>query len=125
MADDIQARVGAMLNHEVVAIVSKPRPGFDPQALLGRHLDFIVALEQEGLVLLSGPTAAPELPAGSGLTVLNVGTIEAARRIWADEPFHHAGARDAEFFVWRLMEGNLGVSFSLSDGRFRLRAPTR
>jgi uncharacterized protein YciI len=123
MADDIQARVGAMLNHDVVAIVSKPRPGFDPKALLAQHLDFIVALERKGLVLLSGPTSAPELPAGSGLTILNVGTIADARRIWADEPFHRAGGRNAEFFVWRLMEGNIGASLSLSDRRFRLLPP--
>jgi uncharacterized protein YciI len=117
-------RAKAMLNFEVVAILSQPRPGFDPGALLGAHLEFMVALEKKGLVLLSGPlTPADGAAAGQGLTVLNTASIETARAIWAEEPFCRAGQRDAHFFVWRLMEGRLGLTLDLSDQRLQLTRP--
>lgn len=110
-----------MLNFEAVAILHRPLAGFDPGTLLPTHLDFMVELEKEGLLLLSGPLTTEDGKFGHfGLTVLNVATIAEARAIWADEPFYHAGQRDADFFIWRLMEGRLNVSLDLSDRSFRM-----
>ena len=110
-----------MLNHEVVAVWSRPREGFDSAQLLPVHLDFMIALEKQGKLFLSGPATGRDGKFGQvGLTVLNVATIAEAEAIWADEPFFRAGQRDAEFFVWRLMEGRLDMSFDLSDRTFRV-----
>ena len=110
-----------MLNADVVAVVSRPREGFDAAPLLAAHLDFMIDLEKKGLLFLSGPMTARDGKFGAyGLTVLNVGTIEQAEKIWADEPFNRSGQRDVEYFVWRLMEGRLSLSLDLSDRRFGL-----
>ena len=110
-----------MLNADVVAILSRPRPGFDAAPLLASHLDFMIDLEKKGLLFLSGPMTARDGKFGAyGLTVLNVATIEQAEKIWADEPFNRSGQRDVEYFVWRLMEGRLNLSLDLSNRSFGL-----
>ena len=120
----LQERLGAMLNFEVVVILSKPLPGFMPGKLLPAHLDFMVALEKKGLLFLSGPLQGKEGPMGQyGLTVLNVRTIEEAQAVWADEPFFKSGQREADYFVWRLMEGELRLSLDLADRSFKLSRP--
>lgn len=117
----LQDRLQAMLNAEVVAILSRPRASFDPGKLLPSHLDFMVDLEKRGLLFLSGPLTARDGKFGAfGLTVLNVSTIAQAESIWADEPFNKTGQRDAEYFVWRLMEGRLMLTLDLSDRGFDL-----
>jgi len=114
-------RLKAMLNHEVVAVLSRPREGFDSAKLLPVHLDFMVGLEKQGKLFLSGPLTGRDGKFGQlGLTVLNVTTIAEAEAIWADEPFFRAGQRDAEFYVWKLMEGRLELAFDLSDQTFRV-----
>jgi uncharacterized protein YciI len=118
----LRQRLQSMLNADVVAIISRPRPGFDPAKLLEVHLDFMIALEKQGLLFLSGPLTGRDGKFGQfGLSVLNVRTIEEAEKIWADEPFFRAGQREAEFYVWRLMEGRLSLSFNLSDRSFFMR----
>lgn len=120
----IGARAGAMLNYDVVAIWSRPRKGFDPGPLLDRHFDFMVDLEKRGLLLMSGPLITRDGRFGLyGLTVLNVPTIAAAEKIWAREPFLRAGQRDADYYIWRLMEGRLPVTLDLSDQRLALTRP--
>ena len=117
----LQERLKSMLNAEVVAILSRPRASFDPSTMLPSHLDFMVGLEKRGLLFLSGPLTARDGKFGAfGLTVLNVNTIAQAESIWADEPFNKSGQRDAEYFVWRLMEGRLMVTLDLSDRRFNV-----
>jgi uncharacterized protein YciI len=117
----LQERLKSMLNAEVVAILSRPRASFDPGKMLPSHLDFMVGLEKRGLLFLSGPLTARDGKFGAfGLTVLNVNTIVQAEGIWADEPFNKSGQRDAEYFVWRLMEGRLMVTLDLSDRRFNV-----
>ena len=116
--EDAFARLKQMMNFDVVVIESVPRPGFQVGELLGRHLDFMIDLEKRGLLFLSGPTVEEDGSIGQvGLTVLNVRTLEKAREIWSEEPFFKAGQRDAEFRLWRLMEGALNLTVSLSDAR--------
>jgi uncharacterized protein YciI len=120
----MQKRLQAMLNAEVVAILSRPRPGFDPVQLLPQHLDYMIELEKKGLLFLSGPLTGRDGKFGQfGLTVLNVPTIAEAEQIWAEEPFFRAGQRDSDYYVWRLMEGRLSISFDLSDQSFLIRPP--
>ncbi|MGX1099635.1 YciI family protein [Amorphus sp. MBR-141] len=114
--EDAFARLKGMINHDVVVIESLPRPGFQVGPLLSEHLDFMIDLEKRGLLFLSGPTIEADGAIGQvGLTVLNVQTLEKAREIWSEEPFFKAGQRDAEFRLWRLMEGALNLTISLSD----------
>lgn len=117
----VQERLRSMLNAEVVAVLSRPRPGFEPSQLLTAHIDFMVALERKGLLFLSGPLTTRDGKFGQfGLTVLNVSTIAQAEKIWANEPFNRAGQRDAKYCIWRLMEGRLTLSLDLSNRSFGL-----
>ena len=114
-------RLGAMLNFDVVAVLSRPESGFDPAPLLPLHIDFMIGLEKRRLLFLSGPLTGRDGKFGlSGLTVLNVASIAQAEAIWGEEPFLRAGLRGAEYFVWKLMEGRLSISLDLSDRRFDL-----
>jgi uncharacterized protein YciI len=116
--EDAFARLKEMMNFDVVVIESLPRPGFQVGPLLSQHLDFMIDLEKRGLLFLSGPTIEEDGSIGQvGLTVLNVDTLEKAREIWSEEPFFKAGQRDAEFRLWRLMEGALNLTISLSDAQ--------
>jgi uncharacterized protein YciI len=120
-ARPLPERLRAMLNADLIAIISRPRDGFDPGTLLPAHLDFMIGLEKKGVLFLSGPMTGRDGKFGAfGLTVLNVATIAEAEKIWADEPFNRSGQRDVEFFLWRLMEGRLSVSLDLSDRSFGL-----
>jgi uncharacterized protein YciI len=121
MADNAPAHSG-MLNFDAVAILSTPGKGYDP-AMVSAHLAFLTALEQKGLLLLSGPTRGDGIVAGSGLTILNVASVEEAKKIWADEPFTKAGTRDAQFFMWRLMEGGFNLTLSFSDQKLKMGRP--
>jgi uncharacterized protein YciI len=116
----VQERAAAMLNRELVAVLATPRAGAQVLPLLDRHFDYMIGLEQRGLLFLSGPLRAPSQAAGLGLTILNVADIEAARALWDGEPFHAAGLRDAQFFIWNVMEGSLQFTLQLSAQRVAL-----
>lgn len=120
MSGAARERAAAMLNRELVAVLATPRPGAQVAPLLERHFDFMVGLERRGLLFLSGPLHGPRQAPGLGLTILNVAGIDAARALWDDEPFHHAGLRDAQFFTWNVMEGSLQFTLQLSTQRMLL-----
>lgn len=123
--EDAFVRLKGMMNFDVIVIESLPKPGFEVGKLLSQHLDFMIDLEKRGLLFLSGPTIDEDGSIGQvGLTVLNVTTLEKAREIWSEEPFFKAGQRDAEFRKWRLMEGALNLTISLSDAKAGLSRST-
>ncbi len=111
----LQERAKSMLNMTVVAVITRQMEGAQLHTELDSHFNFMVDLEQRGLLFLSGPLLRPDQQGGLGLTILNVDSIEVARTIWAKEPFYLAGLRNAEFYMWNLMEGNIRLSVALSS----------
>jgi uncharacterized protein len=106
-----------MLRKKLYVLISKPLvPPEKLKPLLATHLDYMIGLEQRGVLFASGPLTEPDgAPSGHGLTVLRVKDAAEARRIAEAEPFFAQGLRTFELKQWTVMEGTLGVRVNLSD----------
>jgi uncharacterized protein YciI len=111
-----------LLGRDYWLIVSRPTQGTsreDIGAVVPAHLRWLLALEAEGRVLLSGPLLdGPGVGPGSGVTVLRARDADEASRIAARDPFVVAGLRAFDVFQWRLNEGSISVTISLGTGRY-------
>jgi uncharacterized protein len=111
-----------LLGRDYWLIVSRPTQGTsreDIGAVVPAHLRWLLALEAEGRVLLSGPLLdGPGVGPGSGVTVLRARDADEASRIAARDPFVVAGLRAFDVFQWRLNEGSISVTVSLGTGRY-------
>ena len=106
-----------MLRKKLYVLISKPLASPEKlKPLLATHLDYMIGLEQRGLLFASGPLTEPDgAPSGHGLTILRVKDAAEARRIAEAEPFFAQGLRTFELKEWSLMEGTLGLRDNLSD----------
>lgn len=88
-------------------------------ALIQEHVQWLLQLERDGVLLLSGPLReGPDVGPGSGLTVLRVADEQEARRIADQDPFVRAGLRGFQVYRWQLNEGSVSVRVSLGTGRY-------
>jgi uncharacterized protein YciI len=91
----------------------------DIAARADEHVAWLLKLEADGVVFLSGPlTSGPGVAPGAGVTVLRAGTAEQAAGIAATDPFVLAGLRTFEVYGWRVNEGSVQVQLSLGSGRY-------
>src|SRR5580704_5512211 len=106
-----------MLRKKLYVLLSKPLVGPEKlRPLLRAHLEYMIGLEQRGVVFASGPLADGEgPPSGHGLTVLRVAEAKEARAIAEADPFFVNGLRTFELKEWTIMEGTLGLRVNLSD----------
>lgn len=88
---------------------------------LADHLDWMVSLEREGRILLSGPVR-PEGPGGLvGLTVIRADSEAAARGIAEADPLVRCGYVRFELCSWTAFEGAFLLDVRLSDSSVRFR----
>lgn len=90
-----------------------------PAALLD-HLRWLIGIEKQGLVFLSGPLTAPDGTMTGGMTVFRCASLEAAEALAAADPFAVAGAIEYSVQRWQVNEGRLSLSFDFSDGAVSL-----
>lgn len=99
-------------------------PGERPDDLprhIPAHIDYMVALEKQGVLVMSGPFLDTSgKPSPSGLWILRASGREEASALAAGDPFHHSGARTFRIEEWQLHQGRIGISIDLSDGSNRL-----
>lgn len=81
--------------------------------ILHRHMLWLREREQDGALFLCGPIGWGEGWDGSGMGVLRAGSLEAAREIAEQEPYHAAGLRQNEVASWTVNEGSLTVRVDL------------
>jgi hypothetical protein len=116
------AEHGGLLGQDYWLIRSAPRPGTtgaDIARHAADHVNWLLKLEADGVVFLSGPlTSGPGVAPGAGLTVLRADSAAAAAGIAAADPFVLAGLRTFEVFGWRVNEGAVQVQLSLGTGRY-------
>jgi hypothetical protein len=87
--------------------------------MAGEHVAWLLKLEAEGRVFLSGPlTSGPGVVPGAGITVLRAGSAAQAAEIAAADPFVTSGLRTFEVFGWRVNEGSIQLGLSLGTGRY-------
>jgi hypothetical protein len=113
----VAALTQKMLRKKLYVVLSKPIVA--PAALkpfLRAHLEYMIGLEQRGVVFASGPLADDGAPqSGQGLTVLRAAGAAEARAIAEADPFFVNRLRSFELKEWTIMEGMLGISVNLSD----------
>ncbi len=85
-------------------------------AVLPDHLEYMIGLEKQGILVASGPlTADAGQPAGDGLTILRAASADDARAIASADPFVVGKLRSFEVREWTVMEGSLTVKVNFSD----------
>jgi uncharacterized protein YciI len=107
-----------MLRRKLYAVISQPSPAPEKlKPLLPAHLEYMIGLEQRGLLFASGPlsdgSAGP--PNGAGLTILRAANAQEARALAEADPFVTNGVRTFELKEWIIMEGSIGLKVNLSD----------
>jgi uncharacterized protein YciI len=111
-----------LLGRDYWVVVSTPQPsttGADIERHVEDHLAWLLKLEAEGVVFLSGPvTSGPGTGPGSGITVLRTTTREEAAAVAAADPFVVAGLRTFEVYGWRVNEGSVRIQLSLGTGAY-------
>ena len=92
----------------------------DIAAVVDEHVEWLLGLESDGALLLSGPLLeGPGTRPGSGITVVRAADADEARRLAEQDPFVRAGLRTFDLFRWRINEGSVGVTLDLGSGSFR------
>jgi uncharacterized protein YciI len=116
------AEAPELLGRDYWLIVSTPSAGAgqaDIDALVGEHVRWLLGLEREHVVVMSGPLlSGPGTGPGSGVTVLRAADGEAAEAIAAQDPFVRAGLRTFAIYQWRVNEGSIGIQLSLGTGTY-------
>ncbi|HKG37506.1 MAG TPA: YciI family protein [Conexibacter sp.] len=84
--------------------------------VLHRHLLWLLDLQRRGTLFLCGPVGWGDGWDGSGMGVLRAGSLEAARALAEQEPYHAAGLRRNEVESWTVNEGSLTVRVDLLEG---------
>jgi uncharacterized protein YciI len=112
----------ALLGHDYWLILSTPVPGtsqMDIDARAGEHVSWLLGLERDGVLFLSGPLlSGPGTGPGSGVTVLRAADQDQAGSIAAKDPFVIKGLRTFTVHQWRLNEGSIGVRLSLGTATY-------
>src|ERR1700754_3113109 len=95
-----------LLGRDYWLVRSTPRAGVtaaDIERHVDDHLRWLLGLEADGTVFLSGPLIeGPGVSPGAGITVLRADDADHAAKIAGTDPFVMAGLRDAEVFCWRV-----------------------
>lgn len=121
-ADASGAANARLLGRDYWLVVSTPNPSTTPagiQAFLDEHVAWLLKLEAEGTIFLSGPlVSGPGTGPGSGVTVLRAVSADHAEAIAATDPFVAHGLRTFQVFAWRVNEGAISIQLSLGTGGY-------
>jgi catechol 2,3-dioxygenase len=109
------AALAAMPRPTLYACVSQvgpvPRPSPQIDVIL-EHLEWITELDRQGLIYAAGPFVTPEQSMqGDGLLIIRAESEEQAKAIFAQDPIHQGGYREAHVFGWQLHQGRLNDLF--------------
>jgi len=111
-----------LLGRDYWLVLSTPNPSTTPadiRALVDEHVAWLLKLEAEGTVFLSGPlVSGPGTGPGSGVTVLRAASADHAEAIAATDPFVARGLRTFQVFAWRVNEGAISIQISLGTGGY-------
>ncbi len=111
-----------LLGRDYWLVLSTPNPSTalaDIRALVDEHVAWLLKLEAEGTVFLSGPlVSGPGTGPGSGVTVLRAASADHAEAIAATDPFVAHGLRTFQVFAWRVNEGAISIQLSLGTGGY-------
>lgn len=117
MNERVEALLAQMMQRELFVVLSEPNA--EPAQLrphLEAHLDFMIKLEEAGVLFASGPLfSADGIMTGEGITLLRAASFEEARTIAERDPFVREGLRTFSIKRWTINEGRIDLSVRLSD----------
>ncbi|MGW4202858.1 YciI family protein [Streptomyces sp. NPDC004726] len=111
------------LNKQFFVIFSDPgpRPAELP-AQIPAHLAYLIGLEKQGALLMSGPFLdATGNPGPSGMLIVRATSTEEAAALAAADPFHSSGARTFRVEEWQVHQGRIDIAVDFSDRSYHLR----
>ncbi len=114
-----------LLRRDYWLIFSRPlqgTSGADIAAHVNAHLEWLLGLEADGMVVLSGPLLdGPGTGPGSGMTVFRARDADEAAQLASRDPLVTAGLRTFDVYRWQVNEGSIDVRISLGTGRYTWR----
>ncbi len=118
-AKELSAR---MLQKRLYVVLTTPlKPMSELVPVLPEHLNYMIDLEQRGILFASGPfIKGPQVAEGAGMTILRASSLEEARAIAERDPFNVSGLRTFEIREWQLNEGSYTLTINYSDGSYSL-----
>lgn len=118
--EKIDTLIKPMLKMKLFAVISRPlKPAEEILPFVVDHLEYMIELENKGILFASGPFVQPGVLVGAGLTILRADDINQARFYIDEEPLVKQGLRGYEIWEWELREGFLNVSIEFATGKYR------
>ena len=91
----------------------------DRAAVLEEHLAYQVKLEEDGKLFAAGPLLREDGEmAGIGLIIVKAGTLDEAKQIANQDPFHRSGLRAYKIWPWKINEGGVDLKIRFAAGSF-------
>ena len=86
------------------------------------HLEFQVALEQQGIMFAAGPNWTDDEKSWErdGMVVIRAKSLAEATDIMKRDPMHKSGARKFKIRPWFVNEGTVSVRLNYSQGTFEM-----
>lgn len=86
-------------------------------AHLADHKQWLATLERQGRLIAAGPLLDDDhQSSGSGVVVVRAASRDEAAHLLDQDPFHARGLRTYRLHPWRINEGVLRLTLTLSDG---------
>ena len=122
LQDEINELNSRMLQKMLSVVFTTPiKPMSELLPLLPDHLKYMIDLEKRGILFASGPfLAGKDVPPGSGMTILRVGSLDEAEAIAREDPFYKSGMRTFVVKTWQLNEGSFTVTVNYSDRSYHI-----
>lgn len=120
--DELSTINARLLRKPLYVIFSRAlKPMSELAPLLLDHLNYMIDIEQRGILFASGPfLGADHTPNGNGMTIVRASSVEAATAIAREDPFNKHGLRTFEIIEWQLNEGSYTVTLNYSDQSYRI-----
>jgi len=91
----------------------------DRGAVLNEHLAYQCKLEMEGKLFAAGPLLREDGEmAGIGLIIVKAGSLNEAKKIANQDPFHQSGLRTYKIWPWKINEGSIDIKLRFAAGSF-------
>ena len=91
----------------------------DRATVLEEHLAYQVKLEEDGKLFAAGPLLREDGEmAGIGLIIVKAGTLDEAKEIANQDPFHRSGLRAYKIWPWKINEGGVDLKIRFAAGSF-------
>ena len=91
----------------------------DRGAVLNEHLAYQCKLEMEGKLFAAGPLLREDGEmAGIGLIIVKAESLDEAKKIANQDPFHQRGLRTYKIWPWKINEGSIDLKLRFAAGTF-------